>query len=229
MTIKHIIQENTKVMRQLIAVLQSNSMINNHEINKNANELHRLNIDDIDKENPSTFQDKTSLIDINTLDLKQTIALSVLFKGNFEQLTTNHTNAIKQLLTEHDSELKRLVDALYMTLVNLEPVTNLPNSAIHNICIEIISNWDNLHGIASLCEFTLSLIKSGKITANQAKRTDPNVLFTQAEQLILQLAQNGYRNDAVNLLNQYGAKKLGQVSIDHLPDIIRLAKKKLAK
>lgn len=69
-------------------------------------------------------------------------------------------------------------------------------------------------------------IKSETEETNESL-TDPKALFAQAEKLILLLAKNGYRNEAVEILTQFEAKKLGQVPEDKLAEVIDLAKKVL--
>ncbi|EOH6340734.1 hypothetical protein ACMA1Y_002480 [Providencia stuartii] len=219
MDLEHIIKENTQVMRQLIAILQSKGgCFNSDNIENNAHQSF------VYSHTGGTDSPIEKDIDINSLTLKQIIALCVIYKGNFEQLTGSHIKKINQILDLNTTEQHRQIEALHMALVNLEQVTKLPNIAIHNLCIEILANWDNLHGIAERCEFVLSLISSKHVIEDKTIHVDPNILFSQAESLILQLAKNGYRNEAVEILNQFKAKKLNQVAIEHLPEVIKIAK-----
>lgn len=224
MELEQAIKENTLALHQLIMLLQSQHSLPTSE------QQSTVDFNAQEKQYFTENQPHSSVaISIETLDLKQVVALAVLFKGNFEQLSQLHIEKIAMAYEGNNLDQLNQINALYMTLANLEPVTILPNMAIHNLCIEILANWEELHGIAERCEYALSLIESKVITANQPKKTDPKVLFSQAEQLILQLAKNGYRNEAVIILNRFNAKKLGQVSTENLPEVISMAKKILDK
>ncbi|MEQ5041768.1 hypothetical protein AB7179_01080 [Providencia manganoxydans] len=219
MELKQAIKENTLALRQLITLLQSQHSAPAH----NLESMIDFNM----QKKQSVIENQVNIsanIDIDSLDLKQIVALAVLFKGDFEQISQQHMEKIIAAIQGDNIEQLPQINALYMTLANLEPVTLLPNMAMHNLCIEVLANWTNLNGIAERCEYALSLIESKKITANQPKKTDPQILFSQAEQLILQLAKNGLRNEAVGILNQFNAKKLGQVSVENLPEVISIAK-----
>ncbi|MET4894014.1 hypothetical protein L9G69_11330, partial [Morganella morganii] len=101
---------------------------------------------------------------------------------------------------------------------------------------EMVAHWDDIPGISERREFAVSLLSEGKTQSDDEAEAeaeaeaeqDPKVLFAQAEQLILQLAKGGYRNEAVGILNTFGAKKLGQVPEDKLAEVVALAEKTLA-
>lgn len=218
MELEQAIKENTLALRQLIILLQSQHSVSTHKLASTVD----FNI----QQKQFIIENQVSAaIDIDTLDFKQVVTLAVLFKGDFEQINQQHMEKIIAVHREDNINQLSQINALYMTLANLQQVTLLPNMAIHNLCIEILANWDNLHGIAERSEYALSLIESKTITDNQPKKTDPKILFSQAELLILQLAKNGFRNEAVGILNQFNAKKLGQVSAEYLPEVIFIANK----
>lgn len=58
---------------------------------------------------------------------------------------------------------------------------------------------------------------------------DTATLFDQARHLIMQLAASGARSKAVEILNEFGAHKLGQVPQARLAEVVMLAEKALAR
>lgn len=64
--------------------------------------------------------------------------------------------------------------------------------------------------------------------AATAEQPDFAALRKQAEGLILQLAKGGYRAEAVLILEDHGAKKLGEVADEKLAGLITAAEKALA-
>nr|ELR5224918.1 hypothetical protein [Providencia rettgeri] len=231
MSLELAIKENTEVMRQLIAAMQSGAVVQTN-ITLKPNE----------KPQPTKAETKTTTkketakteihpvvkpVDINTLNLEQIVALAVLFDGNFEELTTEQLNKVDEILAATGRNRNTQADALYMALVNLDEVTSLPNNTIHDLCLEMLLNWSDIPGITERREYALELLSEGKTTSEEPEEVDPKVLFEQAEKLILQLAKGGNRNEAVEILTKFDAKKLGQVPEDKLAEVIELAKKVL--
>ncbi|HHR6131914.1 TPA: hypothetical protein ACS72K_003550 [Providencia alcalifaciens] len=237
MSLELAIKENTEVMRQLIAAMQSGAVVQTNTTLK-PNE----------KPQPTKTETKTTtkketaktdihpvvkLVDINTLNLEQIVALAVLFDGNFEELTTEQLDKVNETLAATGKNRNTQADALYMALVNLDEVTSLPNNTIHDLCLEMLLNWSDIPGITERREFAIELLSEGKTASKEPEpepepeNTDPKALFEQAEKLILQLAKGGYRNEAVEILTKFGAKKLGQVPEDKLAEVVALAEKAL--
>ncbi|MEY0859645.1 hypothetical protein AB7239_18030 [Providencia alcalifaciens] len=239
MSLELAIKENTEVMRQLIAAMQSGAVVQTQTTLK-PNE----------KPQPTKAETKTATkketakteihpvvkpVDINTLNLEQIVALAVLFDGNFEELTTEQLDKVDETLAATGKKRNTQADALHSALVNLDEVTNLPNSTIHDLCLEMLLNWSDIPGITERREYALELLSEGKTSSEEPEpepepepeEVDPKVLFEQAEKLILQLAKGGYRNEAVEILTKFDAKKLGQVPEDKLTEVIELAKKVL--
>ncbi|HHR6066204.1 TPA: hypothetical protein ACS78C_000291 [Providencia alcalifaciens] len=233
MSLELAIKENTEVMRQLIAAMQSGAVVQTQTTLK-PNE----------KPQPTKAETKTATkketakteihpvvkpVDINTLNLEQIVALAVLFDGNFEELTTEQLDKVDETLVATGKNRNTQADALHSALVNLDEVTNLPNSTIHDLCLEMLLNWSDIPGITERREYALELLSEGKSASEEPEpeEVDPKILFEQAEKLILQLAKGGYRNEAVEILTKFDAKKLGQVPEDKLAEVIELAKKVL--
>ncbi|EQC1413000.1 hypothetical protein ACY2L5_004359 [Providencia rettgeri] len=231
MSLELAIKENTEVMRQLIAAMQSGAVVQTN-ITLKPNE----------KPQPTKAETKTATkketakteshpvvkpVDMETLNLEQIVALAVLFDGNFEELTTEQLDKVDETLAATGKNRNTQADALYMALVNLDEVTNLPNNTIHDLCLEMLLNWSDIPGITERREYALELLSEGKTTSEEPEpeEVDPKALFEQAEKLILQLAKGGYRNEAVEILTKFDAKKLGQVPENKLAEVIELAKK----
>lgn len=65
------------------------------------------------------------------------------------------------------------------------------------------------------------------VDGDASNKPDFAALRKQAEGLILQLAKGGYRAEAVAILENQGAKKLGEVADENLADVIAKAEKAL--
>lgn len=231
MSLELAIKENTEVMRQLIAAMQSGAVVQTN-ITLKPNE----------KPQPTKAETKTTIkkevakteihpvvkpVDINTLNLEQIVALAVLFDGNFEELTTEQLDKVNETLAATGKNRNTQADALHSALVNLDEVSNLPNNTIHDLCLEMLLNWADIPGITERREFALELLSEGKTVSEEPEELDPKVLFPQAEQLILQVAKSSGRSEAVGILTKFGAKKLGEVPEGKLAEVIELAKKVL--
>nr|WP_282563709.1 hypothetical protein [Providencia stuartii] len=231
MSLELAIKENTEVMRQLIATMQSGAVAQPHTtLTLDAeSQLSKAETKTISKKETAKIDTHSVInpIDIHTLNLEQLAVLAVLFNGNFDELTTEQLDKVNATIAATGKHRNTQADALYMALVNLEEVTNLPNNTIHDLCLEMLRHWSDIVGITERREFAIELLRAGKVTSKTPEDTDPKVLFEQAEKLILQLAKGGYRNNAVEILTQFGAKKLGQVPEDKLAEVVALAKKAL--
>ena len=168
MSLELAIKENTEVMRQLIAAMQSGAVVQTHTTLK-PNE----------KPQPTKAETKTTTkketakteihpvvkpVDINTLNLEQIVALAVLFDGNFEELTTEQLDKVNETLAATGKKRNTQADALHSALVNLDEVTNLPNNTIHDLCLEMLLNWSDIPGITERREYALELLSEGKTT-----------------------------------------------------------------
>ncbi|HHR6499805.1 TPA: hypothetical protein ACS8CD_000293 [Providencia alcalifaciens] len=232
MSLELAIKENTEVMRQLIAAMQSGAVVQT-----------KVTLQPNEKPQPTKAETKTATdkkesaktetkvtdepVDLSALNLGHIVAHAVMFKGSFNEITGPQLKKINNALAEIGDKRNGQIDALYVTLANLKEVAGLPSETIHDLCLEMLENWDQITGITERSEFALSLLSEGKTTSKEPENVDPNVLFEQAEKLILQLAKGGYRNEAVEILTKFDAKKLGQVPEDKLAEVIELAKKVL--
>lgn len=233
MSLELAIKENTEVMRQLIAAMQSGAVVQTHTTlkpNEKPQPTKAENKVVTDKKETAKTEIHAVIepVDINTLNLEQIVALAVLFKGKFEELTTEHLSKITEIIEGTGKKRNTQADALHMALVSLDELANLDNNTVHDLCLEMLDNWNDIPGISERREYAIELLSEGKTTNEEPEpEVDPKALFIQAEQLILQLAKGGYRNEAVEILTKFGAKKLGQVPEDNLSDVIALAEKAL--
>ena len=247
MSLELAIKENTEVMRQLIAAMQSGAVVQTHTTLKPNEKPQptKAKAETTSKKEVAKKEAPPAIkpVDINTLNLEQIVALAVLFDGNFEELTTEQLDKVDETLAATGKNRNTQADALYMALVNLDELIHLDNSRIHDLCLEMLLNWADIPGITERREFAIELLSEGKTASEEPEpepelepepepepepeNTDPKALFEQAEKLILQLAKGGYRNEAVEILTKFGAKKLGQVPEDKLAEVVALAEKAL--
>ena len=173
--------------------------------------------------------------DINSLNLEQLVHLAVLFPDVTEP-DSGHIAKVDATINATGDKRNRQADALDSALAGVSELKGLSNAVILDLCAEMVAHWDDIPGISERREFAVSLLSEGKTQSDDEAEAeaeaeagqDPKVLFAQAEQLILQLAKGGYRNEAVGILNTFGAKKLGQVPEDKLAEVVALAEKTLA-
>ncbi len=241
MSLELAIKENTEVMRQLIAAMQSGAVMQAPTLTLKPNEKPQPTKTETkaatDKKETAKPDAKVTdePVDLSALNLGHIVAHAVMFKGSFNEISSLQFKKINNALAEIGDKRNGQIDALYVTLSNLKEVAALPNETIHDLCLEILENWDQITGITERSEFALSLLSEGKTTREEPEpepepepeNADPKVLFEQAEKLILQLAKGGYRNEAVEILTKFNAKKLGQVPEDKLTEVIALAEKAL--
>lgn len=233
MSLELAIKENTEVMRQLIAAMQSGAVVQTHTTlkpNEKPQPTKAENKVVTDKKETAKTEIHAVIepVDINTLNLEQIVALAVLFKGKFEELTTEHLSKITEIIEGTGKKRNTQADALHMALVSLDELANLDNNTVHDLCLEMLDNWNDIPGISERREYAIELLSEGKTVSEEPEpEVDLKALFVKAEQLILQLAKGGYRNEAVEILTKFGAKRLGQVPEDNLVDVITLAEKAL--
>lgn len=235
MSLELAIKENTEVMRQLIAAMQSGAVIQTPTLTLKPNEkpqptkAETKSATNKKEDTKSEAQVTDEPVDLSALNLGHIVAHSVMFKGSLSEITASRLKKINNALAEIGDKRNGQIDALYVSLANLKEVSGLPNETIHDLCLEMLENWDQITGITERSEFALSLLSEGKTASEEQEQEeiDPKVLFEQAEKLILQLAKGGYRNEAVEILTKFDAKKLGQVPEDKLAEVIELAKKVL--
>lgn len=171
---------------------------------------------------------KPEPVDIESLDLRHVVALSVLFGD--KALKPDNTQVAKAEATfasEKADSVTGQIDALYCVLNGLPKVTFLPKAKIFTICLKILANWDNLFGITDRREFALSLLRELPTPA-ETKPIDFKALRSEASACITQLVKGGYRNEALDILASFNAKKMGDVTDDNLVQFIEKAQRVLA-
>ncbi|WGM07557.1 hypothetical protein [Arsenophonus nasoniae] len=171
---------------------------------------------------------KPEPVDIESLDLRHVVALSVLFGDKaLEPDDKQVVEATATLASEKADSITGQIDALYCALNGLPKVTFLPKAKIFTICLKILANWDNLFGITDRREFALSLVRELPTPA-EAKPIDFKALRSEASACITQLVKGGYRNEAVDILTSFNAKKTGDITDDNLVQFIEKAQRVLA-
>ncbi|WP_063655447.1 hypothetical protein [Candidatus Arsenophonus triatominarum] len=158
---------------------------------------------------------KPEPVDIESLELREIVALSVLF-GNKAVKPDNMQLASARAIpaSEKADSTTGQIDALYCALDGISKIKMLSKTSTFDLCLKILANWNNLSGITERREFALPLFK-------KALRSDASTLITQ-------LVKGRYRNEAVDILTSFNAKKLGDVTDDNLVQFIEKAQSVLA-
>lgn len=171
---------------------------------------------------------KPEPVDIESLDLRHVVALSVLFGDKaLKPDNTQLASARAMLASEKADSVTGQIDALYCALNGLPKVRFLPKAKILTICLKTLANWDNISGITERREFALSLVRELPTPA-EAKPIDFKTLRSEASACITQLVKGGYRNEALDILAAFNAKKMGDVTDDNLVQFIEKAQRVLA-
>lgn len=171
---------------------------------------------------------KPEPVDIESLDLRHVVALSVLFGDKaVKPDNAQVAKATATLASEKADSVTGQSDALYCALKGLPKVTFLPKAKIFTICLKILANWGSLHGLTDRREFALSLVRELPTPA-EAKPIDFKALRSEASVCITQLVKGGYRNEALDILASFNAKKMGDVTDDNLVQFIEKAQRVLA-
>lgn len=242
MSLELAIKENTEVMRQLIAAMtgagntSQKTFVADTKPEPKAETKSETKSETKPAKNKAEKVDETPVpADINSLNLEQLVHLAVLFPDVTEP-DSGHIAKVDATINATGDKRNRQADALDSALAGVSELKGLSNAVILDLCAEMVAHWDDIPGISERREFAVSLLSEGKTQSDDEAEAeaeaeaeqDPKVLFAQAEQLILQLAKGGYRNEAVGILNTFGAKKLGQVPEDKLAEVVALAEKTLA-
>ncbi|MBD2799531.1 hypothetical protein ID854_03415 [Xenorhabdus sp. M] len=220
--------QNSALIEQLISALTNNVVT--HTADTEATINNGLLAEPLNKKVKTSTKKKidNTPVDIETLDLETVVALAVLFKNDAYNLTTDKLAQARAIIEGVSEKRNGQADALDAALQGLQELNALTKATILDLCLEILANWDNIPGITERREFALELLNEGKQTVEPEPEpepeVDPQTLFAQAEQLILRLAKGGYRTEAVNIIKECGGnKRLGEVPLDNLSKVIRLA------
>lgn len=143
--------------------------------------------------------------------------------------------------TATGKERSEQIDALTMALTGVDLAAKLHGAGVFDLALQMLEHWDALPGITERRDYATLLLNTPvakradvkpakpKTTTTKQKDVaeDPKALFAKAEQLILSLAKGGYRSEAVQILADHSAKKLGEVTPEDLPSVIAAAEKAL--
>lgn len=174
-------------------------------------------------------EDKSASVDIESLDLRHVVALSVLFGDKaLKPDNTQLASARAMFASEKADSVTGQIDALYCALNGVAQLQRFPKAKILTICLKTLANWDNISGITERREFALSLVRELPTPA-EVKPTDFKALRSEASACITQLVKGGYRNEALDILAAFNAKKMGDVTDDNLVQFIEKAQCVLAE
>lgn len=182
--------------------------------------------------------------DIESLDIRIITALATLFGAKAKKLTSEQVE--KARTYENGNKRDQFTDALSLALIDCKAVKNTTRAVLLDLCIVMLAHWSAMETIDERQAFAELYIKTpyykrANLIPQKAKpeatpepettqpEQDTATLFKQARTLVLELATGGYRNAAVEILNKFGAQKLGQVPQENLADVVMLAEQALAE
>lgn len=279
MSLELVIKENTEVMRQLIAAMQSGKAFAPDAAQqpktgsakkeerkgpfwwKSLDGLKTGVADDttalkaiidanagieITKVEYLQLQEKPEkeIPDIESLDIRIITALANLFGAKAKNLTAEQVD--KARAYENGNKRDQFTDALSLALIDCKAVKNTTRAVLLDLCIVMLAHWSAMETIDERQAFAELYIKTpynkrADLIPQKAEpeatpeleTTEPEqdtaALFEQARTLVMKLTTGGYRNEAVEILNKFGAQKLGQVPQENLADVVMLAEQALAE
>lgn len=182
--------------------------------------------------------------DIESLDIRIITALANLFGAKAKNLTSEQVE--KARAYENGNKRDQFTDALSLALIDCKAVKNTTRAVLLDLCIVMLAHWSAMETIDERQAFAELYIKTpynkrADLIPQKAEpeatpepeTTEPEqdtaALFEQARTLVMKLTTGGYRNEAVEILNKFGAQKLGQVPQENLADVVMLAEQALAE
>ncbi|MGG2140851.1 hypothetical protein [Symbiopectobacterium sp. RP] len=230
MSLEVVIKENTEVMRQLIAAMQSGNVFTPPAPPQPKTDSTRPK---------KAEQEKPRLED---QPLPVAVALAALYGNEGRYLDSDKiTAAVDVTETLNGKDRNAQIDALTMALKGVPRATQLHGEDVFNLAVQILEHWDALPGITERREYAELLLDMPRderagvkptVTKKETEATvgdTPEDIFKQARNLIMELTTGGYRHQAVDILNKFGAQKLGQVPQENLADVVMLAEQALAE
>ncbi|KMV67442.1 hypothetical protein AI29_13200 [bacteria symbiont BFo2 of Frankliniella occidentalis] len=168
------------------------------------------------------------------------VALAALY-GTAGRYLNNDKLAAAVEVTEtlNGKDRNEQIDALTMALKGVPRATKLHGAGVFDLTVQIIEHWEALPGITERRDYAELLLDTPrderasikpKIAKKETKfevEDIPEDLFDKAKTLIMKLTTGGYRNEAVEILSKFGAKKLGQVPQENMVEVVALAEKAL--
>lgn len=182
--------------------------------------------------------------DIESLDIRIITALANLFGAKAKNLTAEQVD--KARAYENGNKRDQFTDALSLALIDCKAVKSTTRAVLLDLCIIMLAHWSAMETIDERQAFAELYIKTpynkrADLIPQKAEpeatpepeNTEPEqdtaALFEQARTLVMKLTTGGYRNEAVEILNRFGAQKLGQVPQENLADVVMLAEQALAE
>lgn len=168
------------------------------------------------------------------------VALAALY-GTAGRYLNNDKLAAAVEVTEtlNGKDRNEQIDALIMALKGVPRATKLHGAGVFDLAVQIIEHWEALPGITERRDYAELLLNTPrderasvkpKIAKKETKsevEDTPEAIFDKAKTLIMKLTTGGYRGEALEILDKFGAKKLGQVPQENLAEVVALAEKAL--
>lgn len=169
------------------------------------------------------------------------VALAVLYGAKASGSLTPEMMEEAFNITEtlNGKDRNEQIDALTMALKGVPRATKLHGAGVFDLAVQIIEHWEALPGITERRDYAELLLDTPrderasvkpKIAKKETKsevEDTPEDIFDKAKTLIMKLTTGGYRSEALEILDKFGAKKLGQVPQENLAEVVALAEKAL--
>ncbi|MFS1539531.1 MAG: hypothetical protein ACL7BU_13545 [Candidatus Phlomobacter fragariae] len=162
---------------------------------------------------------KPEPVDIESLDLRHIVAMSVLFGDKAVKPDNMQVAKAKETFASKKADsVTGQIDALYCALNGISKVQTLSKARCFDLCLKMLDNWNNIPGITERREFALSLL--GEAPSDAEIKPDYKAMRNEAATLINQLVKGGYRNEVIKIFDEFNAKRLSDVTDDNLAQFI---------
>ncbi|MBG6240462.1 MAG: hypothetical protein EKE12_01125 [Candidatus Symbiopectobacterium sp. Clec_Harlan] len=230
MNLELALKENTEAIHLLISAMQGGNTLTPVASPQPKTDSNRAK--KAEQENPR----------LEDQPLPVAVALAALYGNEGRYLDSDKLSAAVDVTeTLNGKDRNEQIDALTMALKGVPRAPQLHGEDVFDLAIQIIEHWDTLPGITERREYAELLLdtprdeRAGVKPTVAKKETEPTVgdtpeeIFERARNLIMELTTGGYRNQAIDILNKFGAQKLGQVPQERLAEVVTLAKQALAE
>ncbi|HGJ5877001.1 MAG TPA: hypothetical protein ACHBX0_12410 [Arsenophonus sp.] len=136
-------------------------------------------------------ESKPEPVDIESIDLRHVVALSVLFGNKATKPDNKQVAKAKETFESRKAEsVTGQIDALYCALNGLSKVQTLAKAKTFDLCLKMLSYRDDIPGITARRDFTLSLLRELPSPA-EVKPVDYKALRSEASRLVTQRVREG--------------------------------------
>lgn len=250
MSLEVALKENTEVMRQLIAAMHNTGTFTAPEPEKKDVNKGRKS----SSNEAANTECEQKLPDIESLDIRLIPVLANMFGDEARSPTPEQIEKARAYANSTKSD--KYTDALNFALKDCKAVKPAPRAVVFDLCLVMLAHWSAMENVDERRAFAELYIKTpynkradliprkaepepdpeseqapepeAVPEDNHERGQDTAATFEQARALIMKLTTGGYRNEALEILDKFGAQKLGQVPRENLAEVAKLAEQALA-